>query len=374
MDRRSGQQPPAGQPRDSDRSRLQYLCPTMSAILILGGTRNLGHVTALALLQAGHDVTILNRGQTRDELPRDVERLRADRSDTNQLRAAIGQRSFDLIFDATTYTGADARQAIDVFSGRAGRYVFVSSGQVYLVRENLTRPFRESDYPGPVLAEPPRDSADYPSWLYGADKRDAEDAFMAARSESGFPVNTLRLPMVASERDHYGRIQGYAARILDGGPLLLPEGEGLPLRHVYVVDVARLVVGLAASDAGSGRDYNISYGSSMNLSRFIALLAAAAGRTPDILTVDRGKLVERGLLPNCSPFSGRWMSELDNTQSLAHLSAAGISYTAPEDYLPKLLEDFTTRWALNSMMPEGYSQRSEEVKFAGTGIETEEPT
>ncbi|MDO8501960.1 MAG: NAD-dependent epimerase/dehydratase family protein [Gemmatimonadaceae bacterium] len=346
----------------------------MSAILILGGTRNLGHVTALALLEAGHEVTILNRGQTRDELPRDVERLRADRSDTNQLRAAIGQRSFDLIFDATTYTGADARQAIDVFSGRAGRYVFVSSGQVYLVREGLERPFREADYAGPVMDEPPRDSADHPSWLYGADKRDAEDAFMAARSESGFPVMTLRLPMVASERDHYGRIQGYAARILDGGPLLLPEGEGLPLRHVYVADVARLVVGLAGNDAGSGRDYNISYGSSMKLARFIALLAAAAGRSPDVLTVDRGKLVERGLLPHCSPFSGRWMSELDNTQSLAHLGAAGIRYTAPEDYLPKLLEDFTTRWAVNSMVPEGYSQRREEVAFAGAGIETEEPT
>lgn len=335
----------------------------MSAILILGGTRNLGHVTALALLDAGHEVTILNRGQTRDDLPGDVERLRADRSDTNQLRAAVGRRSFDLIFDATTYTVADALKAIDVFSGRAGRYVFVSSGQVYLVRENLARPFRESDYPGPVMAEPPRDSADYPSWLYGSDKRDAENAFMAARLESGFPVTTLRLPMVASERDHYGRIQGYAARILDGGPLLLPEGEGLPLRHVYVADVARLVVGLAGSDTGSGGDYNISYGSSMNLSRFIELLAAAAGRSPNILTVDRRKLVEGGLLPHCSPFSGRWMSELDNTLSLAHLGAAGISYTAPEDYLPRLLEDFTTRWAANSMVPEGFAQRREEISF-----------
>ena len=41
----------------------------MAEILILGGTRNLGHVTALALLEAGHNVTVMNRGITPDELP-----------------------------------------------------------------------------------------------------------------------------------------------------------------------------------------------------------------------------------------------------------------------------------------------------------------
>lgn len=336
----------------------------MAATLILGGTRNLGHVTALALAQAGHQVAILNRGLTRDELPPDVERLRADRADTAQLRHAIGQRSFDLVFDTTTYTGQEARQAIDVFSGKAGRYVFVSSGQVYLVREGLGRPFRETDYDGPVMAEPPRNSADHPSWLYGADKRDAEDAFMKARESSGFPVTTLRLPMVASERDHYGRIQAYAARILDGGPILVPDGEGLPLRHVYVADVARLVAGLATSGAGVGRDYNISYGVSMTLSRFIELLAAAAGRSPDILTVARDRLAAEGLLPHCSPFSGRWMSELDNSRSLAELGPAGIAYTPPVEYLPELLMDFETRWAANGMKPDGYSRRGDEIALA----------
>src|SRR5689334_7817453 len=135
----------------------------MAQTLILGGTRNLGHVTALAVLEAGHEVAIMNRGVTRDELPKDVERLRGDRNDTGQLRAAIASRKFDLIFDTTTYTGAEARQAVEVFRDVSARYVFVSSGQVYLVRENLPRPFREEDYDGPVMAAPPKGSADYPS-------------------------------------------------------------------------------------------------------------------------------------------------------------------------------------------------------------------
>lgn len=336
----------------------------MAKTLIIGGTRNLGHVTALALIEAGHDVAIMNRGVTRDELPSEVERLRGDRNDTEQLHAAVGSRKFDLIFDTTTYTGAEARQAVEVFGERANRYVFVSSGQVYLVREDLSRPFREEDYDGPVMRAPTNDSADYPSWLYGADKRDAEDVFMGAREKTRFPVTTLRLPMVASERDHYGRIQAYAARILDGGPLLVPAGEGLPLRHVYVGDVARLIVGFVGSDVGLARDYNISYGSSMPLSRFIEVLGAAAGKSPEVLRVDRDKLVARGLLPHCSPFSGKWMSELDNTRSIEELSAIGLSYTSPETYLPQLIADYEQRWIPGGAAPDGYSQRAEELAFA----------
>lgn len=336
----------------------------MADILILGGTRNLGHVTAVELFNRGHNVSVLNRGQTRDELPRRIERLRANRINTLQVRDAVRGRSFDLVLDATTYTGAEAAQAIEIFRGRVGRYVFVSSGQVYLVREGLDRPFNETDYAGPVMTAPPIASPDHPSWKYGADKRDAEKAFIAARAESDFPLTTLRLPMVASERDHYGRIQGYAARIMDGGPLLIPEGAGLPLRHVYVEDVANLVTGLAESKAGIGSDYNISYGESMPLDRFIELLSSTLGASPEIVRADRAALEARGLLPDCSAFSGRWMSELDNTKSLAELRVAGIVYTSPEKYLPRLVKDFRTRWNARGITPEGYTQRPDEISFA----------
>jgi len=36
-------------------------------VLIIGGTRNLGHLLSLELLETGHQVTVFNRGQTPDE-------------------------------------------------------------------------------------------------------------------------------------------------------------------------------------------------------------------------------------------------------------------------------------------------------------------
>lgn len=332
----------------------------MARILILGGTRNLGHVTALSLLNAGHQVTVLNRGQTADELPDEVERLRADRNDDSSMRHALRQRSFDAVLDNTTYTETDARQAVELFDGRAGRYFFVSSGQVYLVRENLPRPFRENGYDGPVMPEPARESADHPSWLYGIDKRLAEQVFSDAFAKSEFPVTTLRLPMVASERDHYGRIQGYIARMLDGGPILIPDESGLPLRHVYVNDVARLVTSLVMSDIGVGKAFNVSYSESLALDSFLEMLKRFALSSSEIVRIARRDLEAHGLLPDCSPFSGKWMSELDNSLSVSELSA---TYVPPSDYLQSIVDDYRIRWIPNNLVPDSYRQRKQEMEF-----------
>ncbi len=333
----------------------------MADVLILGGTRNLGYFTALELLSAGHNVAVLNRGQTPDDLPPEVERLHADRRDTSRMRAALDARSFDLVFDTTTYTGAEARQAVELFGGNTDRFVFVSSGQVYLVRENVVRPFREEDYEGPVMPAPPEESADYDDWKYGVDKRDAEDVFSAALKASGFPVTMLRLPMVASERDHRGRIQCYIARILDRGPFLVPDERGLPLRHVYAGDVAALVVSLVSSDKGIGRAYNISGGRSMSLDELIVILSGITGLDVHVMRKPRVELEADKLLPHCSPFSGKWMSELDNSRSIAEL---GATYTAPEDYLRALVDDYRTRWVREDMVPIGLEQRQKEVLAA----------
>lgn len=332
----------------------------MARALILGGTRNLGHAAARALLEAGHDVAILNRGYTPDDLPRAIERIRGDRGDDKSMRSAIGARTFDVVLDNTTYTEREARQAVGLFDGKAGRYVFISSGQVYLVRENASRPFHEDAFDGPVMTEPARSSADYPAWLYGIDKRLAEEVFIDAGQVLDFPFTTLRLPMVASERDHYGRIQAYVARILDHGPLLIPDEASLPLRHVYVSDVARLVAALIGTRIGIGDAFNVSSGESLTLGEFLALLAGAAGAELRIESVKRATLEARGLLPDCSPFSGRWMSELDGSRAA---STFDFTFTPPSGYLASIVADYRGRWKANSMVPDSYRQREKELAF-----------
>ncbi|HEV2388285.1 MAG TPA: NAD-dependent epimerase/dehydratase family protein [Candidatus Acidoferrales bacterium] len=327
--------------------------------LVIGGTRNLGPALVKALVAAGYQVTVFNRGQTPGALPAEVERLYGDRSDFHQLAAALAGRSFDLVVDTTLYNGPDAEAATRILGGRVGRYVFLSSGQVYLVRIGPERPFREEDYDGPVMARPPeRDAYDLANWLYGAEKRDAEDAFSRAWVERRFPLTSLRLPNVNSERDHRERIWGYLARLQDGGPILVPEGPGLPLRHVYGDDVVQAVLRLARSDTGMGRAYNIGQDDTLSIDEFLPLLASLARRPLRIVRLPRERLEAERLLPACSPFSDSWMSCLDNRRSKQEL---GMVYTPFASYLGRIVTHYSEH---PPALPEGYRRRPVERALA----------
>jgi nucleoside-diphosphate-sugar epimerase len=327
--------------------------------LIIGGTRNLGPSIVQALLRRGDEVAVFNRGQTRDDLPDEVERLRGDRTNPEQLRRVLGGREFDLVVDTALYTGAEAEGAVAVFKGRVGRYVFLSTGQVYLVRVGAQRPYKEDDYAGQVMAEPPKsNTSDYENWRYGFDKRAAEDIFSSAWTEDGFPFTSLRLPMVNSERDHYDRIYGYFLRIQDEGPILIPDEDGAPVRHVYGEDVVQAITRLSESDKGKGGAYNIGQDETLSLGGFLELLAETMHCPLKIVRAPREELNREGLLPHCSPFSGKWMSSLENTRSKAEL---GMEYTPVATYVKKLVSYFQ---AVRPHNVEGYAQRQREVEFA----------
>ena len=327
--------------------------------LIIGGTRNLGPSIVHALLQREYEVAVFNRGQTRDDLPEEVERLRGDRANPEELKQVLTGREFDLVIDTTLYTGAEAEAAVEIFQGRVSRYIFLSTGQVYLVRVGAQRPYKEDDYAGPVMPDPAKSNvSEYENWRYGFDKRAAEDVFARAWAKDKFPFTSLRLPMVNSERDHYDRIYGYFLRIQDKSPILIPDEVGAPVRHVYGEDVVQAITRLTKSEKGKGSAYNIGQDETLSLVEFLELLAATMHCPLRIVRVPREELDREGLLPHCSPFSGRWMSSLENSRSKAEL---GMQYMPVATYLKKLVSYFQ---AVRPHTVEGYQQRAREVEFA----------
>ncbi len=332
--------------------------------LIIGGTRNLGPDLVAALQARGDEVTVLNRGVTPDELPRTVRRLTADRTDAAALAAVLRGNAWDAVVDTTLYTGPDAAAVARVLAGRVGRYVCWSTGQVYLVRAGLTPPFRESDYAGPVMAEPPppQASGDHPQWRYGVDKRAAEDALMAAHAGAAFPAVILRMPMITSARDHYGRLAAYVHRVLDGGPILVPDDQGrLRLRHVCGDDVVAAT--LRALDpegrVPAGTTVNVSQDETLTLEAMLDLVAGALGVAPPrLVQVPRAALAAADLLPACSPWSGPWMSVLDTALGTKLL---GLTCTGPARYLPPLVAA-AREWP-KARVP-GWDRRAEELAVA----------
>jgi nucleoside-diphosphate-sugar epimerase len=209
------------------------------------------------------------------------------------------------------------------------------------------------------MAEPPKSNvSEYENWRYGFDKRAAEDVFASAWAEHKFPFTSLRLPMVNSERDHYGRIYGYFLCIQDEGPILIPDDDGAPVRHVYGEDVVQAITRLAESENGKGCAYNIGQDETLSLTQFLELLAETMHCPLKIVRVPREELDRERLLPHCSPFSGKWMSSLDNSRSKAEL---GMEYTPVATYVKKLVSYFQ---AVPQHNVEGYAQRQRELEFA----------
>ncbi|MBZ0296267.1 MAG: NAD-dependent epimerase/dehydratase family protein [Anaerolineae bacterium] len=324
-------------------------------VLIIGGTRNMGHLLALSLLQAGHRVTVFNRGVSKDELPGEVERLRGDRTVKAQLKAALHGRQFDAVVDMVLYTGEEAETTVSLLKNLVGHYLFVSTGQVYLVRENLTRPFSEADYDGPLIPSPRPNTYGYEEWHYGIQKRAAEDTLARAWASHKFPYTSLRLPMVNGEREPFNRLYGYMLRIKDGGGILTPDTPQYPLRHVYANDVVKAMMTILESGQGKGKVYNISQDETVTLPEFLGLVADLMKKpAPKIAAVERSRLEAEGLLPDCSPFSDRWMSELTNDLSKAEL---GMTYTPLRDYLERIVRYYQ---ANPPQKPASYRRRNAE--------------
>jgi nucleoside-diphosphate-sugar epimerase len=327
-------------------------------ILIIGGTRNIGHYLAHELVGAGHKVSVLNRGKTPDTLPESVERLRADRTKPGQMEKALAGRTYDVVVDNALYKGSEAETIVRLLSGQVGHYIFLSTGQVYLVREGLQRPFTEEDYEGRVMPAPKSNTYSYEEWLYGVDKRQVEDTMAAAWAKSQFPFTSLRLPMVNSERDHFHRLYGYMLRLKDSSPILVPETPDYALRHIYGGDVVRAMLLLINSGKGKGRAYNISQDETTSLQEFLTILGDILQTEAHIAPVRRSLLEANGFLPDCSPFSDRWMSELTNERSKAEF---GMTYTPLREYLGKIVAYYDTN---PPPKPAGYRRRKAEIKFA----------
>ena len=318
----------------------------------------MGYYLAKRLIESNYSLTILNRGVTQDDLPDAVHRLHADRTDAKQLRRALLAKSFDIVIDFVMFRGEEADEILNIFQGNVGQYVFISTGQVYLVREGIERPFREVDYDGRLMPAPKENTFANEEWTYGMQKREAEDKLRNAWEQSQFPYTVLRLPMVNSGRDQFNRLYNYYLRLQDGGQVLVPETPNYRLNHVYALDVVETLYHLVNTGQGKGQAFNIAQDESVTLDEFLSIMGDIMGVVPRIIRLKRSELEANGFLPDCSPFSERWMSGLDNTLSKDVL---GLTYTSLPDYLAELVEYYRTH---HIPKPLTYRRRHAELQLA----------
>ncbi|MGG6381974.1 NAD-dependent epimerase/dehydratase family protein [Paenarthrobacter sp. NEAU-H11] len=234
-------------------------------ILFLGGTGVISAAAAERAVALGHRLTILNRGRSTRPVPEGAETLTADVRDASAVRDALGGRDFDAVADFITYTPDHAKASLDLFTGRTGQYVFISSASAY--QKPPTRlPIREST---PLKN---------PFWQYSRDKIACEELFYQAYREQDFPLTVVR-PSHTYDRTKIAMVGGWTDlhRIRAGLPVMV-HGDGTSLWTLtHSMDFAKAFVGLLGLPQAVGESYTITSDEYLPWNQIYRLFARAAG-------------------------------------------------------------------------------------------------
>jgi nucleoside-diphosphate-sugar epimerase len=243
-------------------------------VLFIGGSGVISSACSWLAADRGIELFVLNRGQSAQRpLPEQATVLRGDIREPGSAAAALGNREFDAVVDWVALTPEHVQADIDLFRGRTGQYVFISSASAY-----QTPPARL-----PVVESTPLRN---PFWAYSRDKIACEDLLVAAYRDEDFPATIVR-PSHTYDKTLIPLHGGWTAlsRMRQGRPVVVP-GDGTSLWTLtHHADFARGFVPLLGHARAIGEAFHITSDDVLTWNQITATLAAAAGVSAQIVHV-----------------------------------------------------------------------------------------
>ncbi|HVO55050.1 MAG TPA: NAD-dependent epimerase/dehydratase family protein [Solirubrobacterales bacterium] len=235
-------------------------------VLVVGGTGHISGALVEALASAGHEVSVFNRGTQSRPLPDGVRLLRGDRRDRAAFERTMREEAFDAAFDLICFDAEDARSDLRAFAG-VGHF-FQTSTVCTL---------------GGPLAELPADEQTElrPLSEYGRAKVAADDVFLEAHREHGFPVTILKpaniwgagMPLIRQ----LGFDPHWTERLRAERPLLI-AGDGRQRWSLcHVQDAVTAYLGLLGQQRALGETYLLSSPDHLDWIEYHEQIAAVLG-------------------------------------------------------------------------------------------------
>ena len=235
-------------------------------VLLIGGTGLISTGITRQLVDAGHDVTVYNRGKTEGRIPATVERVTGDRTDYERFERQMQSLDPDCVVDVVAFEPSDVESAMRAFEGRVEQYVFCSTVDVYH-RPVADMPVVESAARHPAVSE------------YGANKAACEDRLFEAHDETDFPATVIRPWHTYGEGGTlihaFGDGTAYVDRLREGKPIVV-HGDGTSVwGSCHRDDVAAAFVGALGTDATVGEAYHVTSERPMTWNQYHRRAAAA---------------------------------------------------------------------------------------------------
>ena len=235
-------------------------------VLFVGGSGTISSACSRLAVERGIDLFLLNRGSAGSRaVPDEARVLRGDIRDPGSVKDALGDLTFDAIVDWVAFTPEQVRTDIELFQGRTGQYVFISSASAY-----QTPPERV-----PVTESTPLRN---PFWQYSRDKIACEELLVNAYREDGFPATIVRPSHTYDER--LVPLDGGwtpVARMRQGKPVIV-HGDGTSLWTLtHHIDFAQGFVPLLGHPRTIGEAFHITSDDVLSWNQIARSLATAAG-------------------------------------------------------------------------------------------------
>ncbi|NJM42687.1 MAG: NAD-dependent epimerase/dehydratase family protein [Anaerolineae bacterium] len=203
-------------------------------ILLVGGTRFVGRHLVDVALARGHTITLFNRGKSNADLFPNIEQIRGDRANADDL-ALLQSQTWDAVIDTCGYAPNIVRLSAQALKDYTKHYTFISSISVYA--ETRVAGITE-DHPVGTLSEEAANAIqkneEVTGETYGPAKALCEQEVLRAFPNSAL---VIRPGLIVGPNDVTDRFTYWPVRVAQGGAVLAP---GSPDWVTQVIDVRDL--------------------------------------------------------------------------------------------------------------------------------------
>ena len=219
----------------------------MKRVVIVGGTGNISTSIVRLLVKKGYQVTCFNRGKNQQEaLPSAVRMMTGDRKDRDAFEKAMQAERFDYAIDMICFDKDDAESDVRAFAG-VEQFIMCSTVCTY----GVSYDYLPVDERHPLRPVTP----------YGIHKAEADQVFLRAYREQGFPVTIIKPSTTYGNQVGLHSCVGISNLWIDrarkGKPLLLSGNGVTPHQFLHVDDAAKGFVGALGRPHCIGEIYNL---------------------------------------------------------------------------------------------------------------------
>ncbi|MFI3166622.1 MAG: NAD-dependent epimerase/dehydratase family protein [Bacillota bacterium] len=223
----------------------------MMKILILGGTGVISSQIVQEAVNAGHDVTVFNRGMRNVSMPDGVKVIVGDRKETADFHAKMNALDIDVVIDMISFNVADAKELLDLFGAKCKQIITTSSSSAY------QRPYKSF----PVSENSEQLTYD-DSFAYGFNKAEMDRFMQTQMGKYNAGITIIRPSLTFGTGSQtvgtFRQNRNIARRIANGKPVVM-VGEGvIPWTFTFAGDLAKAYVLCCGNDKTYNDFYHIT--------------------------------------------------------------------------------------------------------------------